>query len=186
MSNDKGDHDELAASQSRGIARIPPDLVRRGLELVPSNQGVSATERRQAGLDAVVTDAERRLSEIARKIRRLDKLNSLRDEEIVTLVVGRSKYHKEITSFFRRFASYEFWVEWGYWDRMDELWEREVETLDLDEIRGLLTHIWRMDRFVEGLWAGSVRDGTTKRIQIRLEELYSAELDEPPDLTVRP
>lgn len=61
---------------------------------------------------------------------------------------------------------------------MEDIKDKDISTMSLEEIRTFLTHIARGERFCDGLLAGYVENGLLVKALERILELYDSQAED--------
>lgn len=99
-----------------------------------------------------------------------------RGQENGVIVIAPPDYDDQVTAFFQA-ASKDAWCDVEYRSSAaGEMLESpdSIKAASLKEVRSMLTHCVRGERFCDGYWESVISGGQIRLILIRLQELRSA------------
>jgi hypothetical protein len=106
---------------------------------------------------------------IALMIEQLNKINQLPKDKILKWRNSVPIYNKKVSNTFEPLNKY--WIDYDYLNSIDRVTQKDISTLELNEIKTVLTHIWRAEHFGYGSIGNAISSGATLAIEKRLKEL---------------
>ena len=104
-------------------------------------------------------------------IEQLNQINQLPEDKILKWRNGVPIYNKIVSKTFEPLN--QFWIDPDYLKNIDGITQKDMPSLELKEIKTVLTKIWRSEHFGYGTIGSSIVDGSTLLIEKRLEELVN-------------